>query len=691
MIFQGVDVSGSFDITGSFVTPKGAAFPLTASSVQGDMFFHTTNDQMYVFTTSGSWTPIGDITSSPPPPPAEVNIEYLVVAGGGGGSAGFGNGNGTGGGGAGGMLSSSLNSMASGSIITVTIGAGGSGGTSTTQAGSGATNRGADGTNSSIASTSGTSFSTVTCTGGGSGGRGSADQAGNDGGSGGGGGAYSGAGGSGTTGQGNDGGTGTPSGNSNYRGGGGGGKSAAGATGTASGNGGAGLASVITGTSTTYAGGGGGGCYAGKTPGSAGTGGGGAGSAGSSTPGSGTANTGGGGGGSGWPGSSTSTGASGGAGGAGVVILAYPTGSATGKGGIKTTRSDGQFVHTFNESGTFTLGGASFMTVAPGDHFNTVLYTGNRPNTQSITGVGFKPDFVWAKLRSASGYGAVLANSVSGAQKFLDSSNDSTEVSATNSLTSFDTDGFSVGGYGNWNGGLSGANGTMVAWCWKAGGTAVSNTDGSITSTVSANQAAGFSIVKYTAGSSTNFTQAVGHGLSQAPQMIIQKRTDSSSSNWYVIFTALDGSIDYMNLNTDSAKTDMETADSGAYVNFTIGNTGFSDWWGGSYNIINYCFHDIAGYQKIGTYTGTGSSNTINVGFKPKFLLIKGNLDSTNWVIVDNQRDNADEWLYANTTDGTYDDGLTYTAFTANGFTVDTTGTYVNSSGVNYIYLAISE
>ena len=84
MIFQGVDVSGSFDITGSFITAKGAAFPLTASSVQGDMFFHTTNDLMYVFTDSGSWTPIGDITASSPPPPASGDIEYLVVAGGGG-------------------------------------------------------------------------------------------------------------------------------------------------------------------------------------------------------------------------------------------------------------------------------------------------------------------------------------------------------------------------------------------------------------------------------------------------------------------------------------------------------------------------------------------------------------------------------------------------------------------------------
>ena len=104
MIFQGIDVSGSFDITGSFVAPKGAAFPLTASSTQGDVFFHTSLDTMYVFTNSGSWTPIGDITSSTPPPPFSTNIEYLVIAGGGGGGS-------YGGGGAGGYLSSSLSAI----------------------------------------------------------------------------------------------------------------------------------------------------------------------------------------------------------------------------------------------------------------------------------------------------------------------------------------------------------------------------------------------------------------------------------------------------------------------------------------------------------------------------------------------------------------------------------------------------
>lgn len=392
MIFQGIDVSGSFDITGSFVTAKGDAFPLTASSVQGDMFFHTTLDTMYVFTTSGSWKPIGDITSSTVPT-VTTNIEYLVIAGGGGGSAGIGNGNGTGGGGAGGMLSSSLSNMESGSVITVTVGGGGAGGTGTNYANLGSVNRGADGTNSSIASTSGTSFTTVTSTGGGSGGRGSADQAGNDGGSGGGGGAYSGAGGSGTTGQGNDGGTGTPGGNSNYRGGGGGGKLTGGASGTASGNGGTGEASTITGTSTTYAGGGGGGCYQGVTPGSAGTGGGGAGSAGSTSAGSGTANTGGGGGGSGWPGSSVTSGGNGGAGGSGVVILAYPSSSINGAGGITGDAGNGRKYHQFNTTDTFKVGSTSDFQIVTSDlvsHFDAGDFTSRGTSTWTdLSGNGY--------------------------------------------------------------------------------------------------------------------------------------------------------------------------------------------------------------------------------------------------------------------------------------------------------------
>jgi len=696
MIFQGIDVSGSFDVTGSFVTAKGDTFPLTASSVQGDMFFHTTNDLMYVFTTSGSWKPIGDITSSAIPPQSSTNIEYLVVAGGGGGSAGFGNGNGTGGGGAGGMLSSSLSNMTSGSVISVTIGAGGSGGTGTNYSNRGSTNRGAEGTNSSIASTSGTSFSTVTCTGGGSGGRGSADQAGGDGGSGGGGGAYSGAGGSGTAGQGNDGGTGTPSGNSNYRGGGGGGKSAAGATGTDSGNGGAGLASVITGTSTTYAGGGGGGCYAGKTPGSAGTGGGGAGSAGSSTPGSGTANTGGGGGGGGWPGSSSSTGPNGGAGGSGVVILAYDSGSFSGTGGIKSAREDGYVVHTFNNSGTLSIAGAGEKTIIPSQHFNVLSITapGSSGTSTQVTGLSFRPDLVWMLPRNQAYYIRVT-DSVRGVDKalYLDRPDDENNQGANDwySVLSFNSNGFNYRDY-------SQASVTFAVPCWKAGGPAVSNSDGTIASSVSANTTAGFSIVSYT-GTGANGT--VGHGLNSAPEIVINKIRNGGNNtydSWYTYATS-QGNDHYLDFaNSNDANTPSEVGyGGGTFWNstdstdtvFSVGTIAEVN--GSGHSIIAYCFHSVEGYSKIGTYTGSGSSGkTITTGFEPRFVIIKcTSHDSTNWQSFTDAGDSEPPLKRLDTNETEFSGDRI--DFTGTGFTLKDNDGSRNGSSRSYLYIAIAK
>ena len=687
MIYEDIQVSGSISISGSFNVPKHAS-TASANQATGSLFFDTSAKLFKVFQSGAGALNVASQPFTPTPPAPKENIEYLVIGGGGSGGQ-------LGGGGAGGHLSGSLANVTSGSSLTVTIGGGGAPITSVV--------RGNTGTDSSIA---GTGYSTATALGGGGGGgQGGASDAGTgkDGGSGGGGGendAGTNTPGSGTAGQGNDGGTGGTGAGVQLSGGGGGGAGAAGsnAAGQSSGGaGGNGLANNITGTSVTRAGGGGGGAWwynnGGSSYGGAGGSGGGgaAGTTGNTAAVSGTANTGGGGGGAGF----TSAGywiTDSGTGGSGVVVLAYPTGSVTGKGGIKTTRSDGQFVHTFNESGTFTLGGPSFMTVAPSENFNTVLYTGNRPSTQSITGVGFKPDFVWAKLRSASGYGGVLANSVSGAQKFLDSTNTSSEVSATNSLTSFDTDGFSVGGYGNWNGGLSGANGTMVAWCWKAGGAAVSNTDGTITSSVSVNDAAGFSIVKYTGEGAA---RTVGHGLSSTPEMVIIKNLDDAR-NWTVYHTGLSSSS-YISLNSSAAETTDTRTDGGqprpfGPFNSTTFGVNIDNETGHTDNYIAYCWYSVDGYQKIGTYTGTGvSGNTVETGFKPAFILIKKTSGTGNWYMFDNKR------LTSPYSDQLIADGNgaeatgTYVQFLANGFQLDTTDSALNTGSQTFIYLAISE
>ena len=181
----------------------------------------------------------------------------------------------------------------------------------------------------------------------------------------------------------------------------------------------------------------------------------------------------------------------------------------------------------------------------PTAHFNTVLYTGNG-STQSITGVGHQPDFLWFKNRNGTQVHQ-LFDSVRGIDKSLRSN--ATDAENTDSpndrLTSLDSDGFSLGADGNPNG----SGNTYVAWNWKAGGTASSNTDGSTTSSVSANTDAGFSIVTCTTSAGT---QSVGHGLSQAPDLVIQK-TRSSAHGWYVYYDFVDGSQDYLRLDTTDA------------------------------------------------------------------------------------------------------------------------------------------
>ena len=672
MRYHDIQITGSLNISGSITIPVGGSNKKPTSPPTGSIFLEISDSgsNLVVFNGSGStgYQQVGTQTTPIPPDPPDTTptIEYLVVAGGGGSAYDSG-----GGAGAGGLLSSSIADVASGSVMTITVGAGGG-----VQS---------NGTDSSLASTSGTSFTTITSTGGGQGAGAPNQGAGyvaGDGGSGGGGsgGSYNNPGGSGIVGQGHDGGnSGTSGGGATYPGAGGGGAGAAGESSANSGGngkaGGVGKQSTITGTTTYYAGGGGGGVGGGATAGAGGSGGGGTG--GSSTQGTpGTANTGGGAG-----GSSATAGV---AGGSGVVILSYPTGSGTARGGIITTRSDGNFVHTFKESGTFTVGDTSFMTVAPTENFNILTWSGDNSNDRDLTGLGFQPDWVWIKRRNSSEPHAIY-DVLRGVNKQLSSDSDLAQATNAGSylgMSSFDSDGFNVGN----NGGTNRSGNTYVGWCWKAGGAGVSNSDGNITSTVSVNQAAGFSIVKYTGNNSATMT--VGHGLSQAPQLVISKRTDADQQ-WGVYTNAItgDGTTNWFSLD------DADAAGSGNFLSVTnqvLSATQTGGFWLQGEQIA-YCFHDIAGYQKIGTYTGTNSSNTINVGFKPKFLLIKGNTNSTNWTIVDNQRDNADEWLYANAADGTYDDSNTYTAFTANGFTVDTTASYVNSSGVTYIYLAISE
>ena len=311
-------------------------------------------------------------------------------------------------------------------------------------------------------------------------------------------------------------------------------------------------------------------------------------------------------------------------------------------------------------------------------------YNGTATNVNYL-GMAFQPDFVWTKPRSYAD-NHQLWDTIRGAgwTVYSNSTNAQNPTIRLDGLSSFDSNGFTIG---NWNN-INVANETYVAWCWKAGGSAVSNTDGTLTSQVSANQAAGFSIVSYTGGGTSNYT--VGHGLSSAPELIIVKNRDQADG-WLVWTTIIDGSSDYLFLNSTGAKGDSgQSLPTSTVVEVQADGGGESNTLNEKY--IMYCFHSVSGYQKVGSYTGTGTSgNIVTTGFQPRFVMIKNTSSaSTNWILIDSLRENGDKWLYPNVSNAEYDDGNTYTELNSNGFTVNDSASYVNANNDIYIYLAIA-
>ena len=325
--------------------------------------------------------------------------------------------------------------------------------------------------------------------------------------------------------------------------------------------------------------------------------------------------------------------------------------------------------------------GAAGGAVVPTENFKIVTYTGTGA-PHSIT-VGFQPDFVWIKDRSGTGSHS-WTDSTRGDNLVLQSNENSAEASGQITL---DSNGFTIGN----NNALRNSSGVeYVAWCWKGGGGPTSNSDGSITGTVNANKAAGFSVVKYT-GSGSSAT--VGHGLSSAPTLIIQKRI-SSASDW------LAGASDWTKYLEPNGTPPFRTAAvwNGAPTSTTFGvinSTSTS-----SVDYITYCFADVEGYQKIATYTGNGSTNgpIVDVGFEPAFVLVK-NLSSTEqWLIIDNTRNTVNprnSLLQMNLNAAESTEAGAVMNFYSTGFQSVGTGGgggsgQINSNGDTYLYWAIA-
>jgi len=322
--------------------------------------------------------------------------------------------------------------------------------------------------------------------------------------------------------------------------------------------------------------------------------------------------------------------------------------------------------------------------IKPQDYFNTKLWTGTG-SSNSITGVGFQPDFCWVKQRSGT-ENHFLNNAIQGSTKVLQADTNAAEQTSSNGMTSFDSDGFTV----NTDTGFNGSGSTYVAWNWKANGSGSANSDGSVSSTVSANTTSGFSVVKYTNPSSGSpFT--VGHGLGAAPKMIMIKNITGSAQNWGVYHVG-PGFGKYLQLNTtiDEATANLVTATS---------STTFSTYYDHHANgvdLIAYCFAEIKGFSKFGLYTGNGNADGpfVYTGFKPAFVLFKeytGNQD--NWVIQDSKRvgyNPNNNRLFPN------DSGAENTSsfrldLLSNGFKLRSSDADANQDGNDLLYMAFAE
>ena len=320
------------------------------------------------------------------------------------------------------------------------------------------------------------------------------------------------------------------------------------------------------------------------------------------------------------------------------------------------------------------------------EHFNTKLYSGNGTDNTAITGVGFQTDLLWIKERSSTSFHN-LQDAVRGAGKQLISNETNAEETSTSKVKSFDSDGFTLGT----SGAVNENSQTYASWNWLANGAGASNTDGSITSTVSANTTAGFSIVSYTGNGSANAT--VGHGLGVTPSMIIVKNRDNVA-NWRVWHQSLSGSTYYLGLNQTTAESSSSTVFNGqSSTTFTIGNDPSVNF--NTENIIAYCFAEKQGFSKFGSYTGNGSTDGtfVYTGFKPAFVIQKRTDSTSNWHMFDNKRDvdNVVEKRLWSNLSSAEPSSLATLDFLSNGFKWRNNTSGWNGSGTSNIYMAFAE
>ena len=322
---------------------------------------------------------------------------------------------------------------------------------------------------------------------------------------------------------------------------------------------------------------------------------------------------------------------------------------------------------------------------------NSLLYTGTG-SSNAITGVGFQPDFTWIKNRDVTDF-HVLTDAARGVTKYIKSDDTTAETTNAESLKSFDSDGFTVGTMNEVNTNTE----DFASWNWKAGTTSGIATNGSTTITPSSysfNQTSGFSILAYT-GNVTSGAK-LAHGLGVTPDMVIIKNYNSGSEGWTVYHTSL-GNTHYIKLNTTAASVDnvnrWNDTDPDS-INITLGDDPSVN---GSTTMVAYCFANVKGYSKMGSYFGNALSDGpfIYTGFKPDFILTKPSTYGSSWGIHDNKRPGYnpatvanDLSLQPNTTNGTITEARLDVY--SNGFKLNSTAGEVNQA-YNYIYAAFGQ
>lgn len=347
-------------------------------------------------------------------------------------------------------------------------------------------------------------------------------------------------------------------------------------------------------------------------------------------------------------------------------------------------------LNTYNLPASTIKNGAAYMAAT--------VYSGNSPSSQTVSnavnGFSFQPDLVWQKSRTQT-YSNVLYDSVRGVQKRLSSNETAAESTASTAVTAFTSSGFTTGADGEMNDPTGGSN-NHVAWQWKAGGTSASNTNGSITSTVSVGATQGFSVVTYT-GNGTNGA-TVGHGLGVAPSMMIffDRNTAGRGHFTYHISTGANG---YMFLDSNSAfvsgNTTMLNGTTPSSSLITLGTNACTNFNTETY--VAYCFAAVAGYSAFGSYTGNGSTDGpfVYLGFRPRYVLIKSTAVE-HWMVEDSSRNThnvIDAALFPalSNAESTANANLNID-FLSNGFKVRSAGATINNTnGQAYIYAAFAE